>query len=364
MKKFIALVMVVLLMTAILAGCAPAATDAPAAPAAPAEPAAPAPEQPGEASVEEDRPIRIGVAFATEVASRFRFEEKFMLERAEELGVELLVQWANYEAARQESQVENLITQGIDALILIGTSNMISPLVYRVKDVGIPVIAYDMFINDAPLDAFLNRDDTAAGEMQIRAAIEHTGGSGNYVILKGEPASSVAQAMGEAYHDVLQDYPDITVVVEQFHAAWSAEDALMTAENAITLTDGNIDAFVASADVLALGIIPAVTAAGLDGEVFISGMDCEIPAMQLIDQGVISISVWTKIDSMARQAIDVAYNLARGTPFEYDQIVMSGSYEVPMVYVPIVGVTRENLLEWVEEIAPEGWVTREEVFGN
>ena len=138
----------------------------------------------------------------------------------------------------------------------------------------------------------------------------------------------------------------------------------MTAENAITATGGDIDAFVASADVLALGIMPAVTASGLAGDVFISGMDCEIPAMQLIDQGIIHISVWTMIDEMARQAVETAYHLVRGSDFHYDQIITSGSYEIPMVYVPIVGVTNANLEAWVDSIAPEGWITREEVFGH
>jgi len=363
MKKILAFVLAVLLVAAVFAACSPATPATPATPTAPETPAA---GQTGDdtAGDEEDRPIRIGVSFATEVAARFRFDEKFMLQRADELGVELLVQWANYDATRQENQVENLITQGIDALIIIGVSNMISPLVYRVQEAGIPVIAYDQFINYAPVDAFLNRDDFAAGYIQIRAAIEHAGGSGNFVLLKGDPASSVAQAMGEAYRHVLQNYPDITIVAEQFHDGWSAERALMTAENAITATGGDIAAFVASADVLALGIMPAVTASGLAGEVFISGMDCEIPAMQLIDQGIISVSVWTMIDEMARQAVETAYNLARGNAFHYDQIVVSGNYEIPMVYVPIIGVTRENLEDWVDNIAPEGWITREEVFGH
>ena len=366
MTKLIAWVLFAFMLTGLLAGCAGETAQDTPAPAQggqePAQdtqtPAAPPADGPG------DEPIRIGVSFATEVAARFRFDERFMLEKAEELGVELLVQWANYDATRQTNQVENLITQGVDAIIIIGVSNNISPLIYRVRETGIPVVSYDQFILYAPVDAHLDRDNFDAGRIQIEAAIAHTGGQGNFVLLKGDPASSVAQAMGEAYRYVLQNYPNINVVIEQFHSGWSAEAALMTAENAITATEGNIDAFVASADVLALGIMPAVRAAGLDGTVFISGMDCEIPAMQLIDQGVMTISVWTKIDQQARQAVEAAYNLIRGRPVEYNYLVTTGQYEIRKISVPILGITRDNLEDWVDNIAPPGWITREDVFVN
>lgn len=308
-----------------------------------------------------DKKIKIGVSFATELAARWEFDEKFMQETADRLGADIIFQWANYDQTKQENQVENLITQGIDVLILIGVSNNMSPLVEKVKSEGIPVVCYDNFIVDAPIDAYLDRDNVEAGRMQMRAAMEAIGGKGNIAIIHGEPTSSVVQGMEIGYKEVLEEYPDVNVVVEQYHEGYSAEKALKTVENALSAHNNDIDAFICTADILTLGILPAIEAAGLSGKTFITGMDCEVAAMQAVYNGVIGIDIWTEIDKCAVRAVEIAYALATGQDFEYDEIVQNGEYEVPKVLVPIMGVTKDNIEEWVNEVAPEGWITMDQI---
>lgn len=314
--------------------------------------------------VEPSKDIKIGVAFATELLARFEFDEMFMQETADRLGAELLVQWANYDQTTQENQVENLITQGIDVLILIGVSSNMSPLVEKVKEEGIPVVCYDNFIVDAPIDAYLDRDNEEAGRIQMQAAIDAIGGAGDIAILHGEPTSSVVHGMEVGYNEILAKYPDVNVVVEQYHEGYSAEKALNTAENALSKHNNKIDAFVCTADILALGILPAVEAAGVLGEVYITGMDCEVPTMQAINKGSIGISIWTEIDKCAIEAVEIAYALATGQDFEYDEMVTNGDYQVPKLYVPVAGITKDNLEDWVENIAPKGWITMEQILSE
>lgn len=309
-----------------------------------------------------DKKVKIGVAFATELAARWEFDEKYMREAADILGAEILIQWANYDQTKQENQVENLITQGIDVLILIGVSNNMSSLVEKVKEEGIPVVCYDNFIVDAPIDAYLDRDNEEAGRIQMQAAMEALGGKGNIGIIHGEPTSSVVQGMEIGYNEVLANYPDVKVVVEQYHEGYSAEKALKTAENALSANNNDIDAFICTADVLTLGIIPAVEAAGLAGKTYLTGMDCEVAAMQAVNNGIIGINIWTEIDRCATQAVEVAYALANGQEFNYDEIVKNGEHEVPKLYVPIVGITKDNLEDWVRNIAPDGWITMDQIL--
>lgn len=311
--------------------------------------------------VSTDKKIKIGAAFATELAARWEFDEKFMRETADRLGADIIFQFANYDQTKQENQVDNLITQGIDVLILIGVSNNMSPTVEKVKAEGIPVVCYDNFIVDAPIDAYLDRDNVEAGRIQMQATIEAIGEKGNIAIIHGEPTSSVVQGMKIGYDEILAKYPDINVVVEQYHEGYSAEKALKTAENALSANNNDIDAFVCTADVLTLGIIPAVEAAGLDGKAYLTGMDCEIPAMQAVNNGVIGINIWTEIDKCATRAVEVAYAIATGQDFEYDEIVENGNYDVPKIYVPIMGVTKDNLEDWVNNVAPEGWISMDQI---
>jgi len=311
-----------------------------------------------------NKPFKVGIAFATEVAARFKFDEKYMRETIEAAGGEVLVQWANYDQTKQENQVENLITQGIDALILIAVSPSMGPLVEKVKAEGIPVVCYDNFIENAPLDAYLDRDNHAGGVMQMEATMKAIGGKGNIAIIHGEPTSAVVQGFKRGYDEVLAKYPDVNVVVEQYHEAYSAEKALKTAENALSAYNNNIDAFVCTADVLTLGILPAIEAAGLAGKVFLTGMDCEVAAMQAVHKGYIGIDIWTKIDECATRAAEIAVALVKGEDFEYDEIIKNGDYEVPKVFVPIMGVTKDNLEDWVNNVAPEGWITMEQILAQ
>lgn len=72
-----------------------------------------------------------------------------MVETIEAAGGKALVQWANYDQTKQENQVDNLITQGIDALILIAVSSNMSATV-EVKGRGIPVVCYLILLRNAP----------------------------------------------------------------------------------------------------------------------------------------------------------------------------------------------------------------------
>jgi D-xylose transport system substrate-binding protein len=311
----------------------------------------------------EVRKIKIGVSFATQVAARFQFDERYMKETADALGAELLVQWANYDQARQESQVENLITQDIDALILVAVSTNMAPLVEKVKAEGIPVVCYDNFIENAPLDAYLDRDNQEAGRIQMRAAVAAIGGKGNIAIIHGEPTSAVVQGMRTGYHEVLASSPDITIVTEQYCEGYSAEKALKIAENALSANNDNIAAFVLTSDVLTLGILPAIEAAGLSGKAFLTGMDCEVAAMQAVDKGIIGIDIWTEIDKCAIRAVEIACALVKGEQFEYDNLMENGSYQVPKIFVPILGVTKANMENWVNNVAPDGWISMKDIRG-
>ena len=92
-------------------------------------------------------------------------------------------------------------------------------------------------------------------------------------------------------------------------------------------------------------------------------MDCEIPACSAIYNGTMGMSVWTEIDKCATRAAEIAMALAKGEDFEYDEMVQNGDYQVPKVFVPIIGVNKDNLEQWVTEMAPEGWITMEQITG-
>ena len=369
MKKLTALLLTVSMVVSLTA-CSSGGTSGTTA-ASPAgeagtqatEAASQATEAAKEASGKEEG-FTIGIAFANENGARWHYDEKFMVETIEAAGGKALVQWVNYDQTKQENQVDNLITQGIDALILIAVSSNMSATVEKVKEEGIPVVCYDNFVENAPLDAYLDRDNVEAGRIQMKAAMEAIGGKGKIAIIHGEPTSSVVLGMKKGYDEVLASYPDVEVVLEQYCEGYSAEKALKYAENALSANNDDIQAIVCTADVLTLGILPALESAGLAGQVFLTGMDCEVAAMQAVNKGYIGVDIWTEIDVCASEAAKAAIALVKGGEVDYDEMIDNGDYKVPKKYVPIVGVTKDNIEEWATQIAPEGWITMEQIEGG
>lgn len=314
----------------------------------------------GEADANND-PIRIGVAMKTETQPRWEYDVKYMKERAKELNAELIIQWANDDITLQTNQVENLLTQGIDVLIIVPVTDQTGNLVEMAKSENVPVVAYDALPANSDVDAFITRDNYETGRLQIEAAIEYAGKDANFAILKGDPPTTVAQEIAQAYDDYIKEY-DLNVVAEQWHPGWSTETALQTAENALSAQDDDIQAFITSNDGMALGVAQALRGRGLDGDVFVSGMDVEITAAQNIAEGTQTMSVWTLLDDQARVAIETAVDLANGNEIEADDYTDNEFKEVPTLFAEVIEVNANNLREYVTEIAPEGWMSEEEVF--
>ena len=88
--------------------------------------------------------------------------------------------------ARQASQVENLISQGINVLILAPVDSIAAaPLVEKAHKAGIKVIAYDRFIYAPDLDLYIAFNNIRIGELQGQFLIRSVP-KGNYIIMSGE----------------------------------------------------------------------------------------------------------------------------------------------------------------------------------
>lgn len=315
-----------------------------------------------DSEVEGEEKIKIGVAMKTEVQPRWKFEVEYMEQIANELNAEIIVQWANDDVTKQGNQIENLLSQGIDALIVVPVTDKIGPFIQSAKNEGIPVVSYDALPEDSDIDLFVTRDNQKVGELQAEAALEFTNGEGNYAILKGDPATSVAQGIAEAYEEILLNNDDINIVTDHWHQNWSTEEALKTAENALSAQEDNIQAFVSSNDGMAMGVAQALKGRNMEGKVFLSGLDVEIGSAKLIAEGIQTMSVWTMIDDQAQKAMLGAINLAKGENVSADSVTDNGLKDVPTIFSDVISVNQDNLCEYINDLAPEGWITVEEVF--
>jgi D-xylose transport system substrate-binding protein len=313
---------------------------------------------------ETDGDIVIGVAMKTQLQKRWEFDVQAMQEKAEELGVELVVQWANDDPQAQASQVENLLSQDIDALIITPVDGVAAAeQAEAAKAAGIPVVSYDIGIqNTTDVDYFVIRDNPMVGVLQAEAALEFAP-SGKYALIEGDAANDVAQAIAASHEEVLSG-ADVEIVYNDFTKNWDPQTALATAENLLSANNDEIAAFLTANDGMATGVIQALEARALAGQVFVSGLDADVANLQLIKSGAQTMSVWTKIDEQGALAVDIAAQLIEGEAPEPEMTVDNGAGEIPAALAPVVPVTADTLCEFVTEVAPEGWVTVEDVYDD
>lgn len=76
------------------------------------------------------------------------------------------------------------------------------------------------------------------------------------------------------------------------------------------------------------------------------------------------MTVWTPIDEMARKAANGAYKLAKKEALQTNAKVNNGMKDVPTDLIPVVELNKGNMLKFVDEIAPKGWVAKEEIYKN
>jgi D-xylose transport system substrate-binding protein len=311
-----------------------------------------------------DEQIVIGVAMKTQQQRRWAFDVEAMQKKADELGVKLIVQWANDDASAQSSQIENLLSQGVDALIITPVDDKAAAAsVTQARAEGIPVLAYDIGIQGVPVDYFVIRDNPQVGVLQAEGALAFNP-DGNYALIEGDPANDVAQAIHTAHLETL-DGTSPTIVYDQFTKNWDPTTALSEAETILSSNDDKVSAFLTANDGMATAVVQALRGRGLAGSVFVSGLDADAENLKLIDEGVQTMSVWTQIDEQGAIAVEVATKLAKGEKVDPETTIDNGSGEdIPARVAPVVAITKENLCDFVNNIAPEGWVTAADVFAD
>src|SRR5918993_5523687 len=213
--------------------------------------------------------LRIGLSMDTLKEERWQRDRDLFVARAKELGAEVLVQSANGDDKAQVQQSENLLTQGVDVLVVIPHNGEVAAtIVESAKSKGVPVISYDRLIRSSEPALYVSFDNEKVGEMQARYLLERAP-KGNYVLIGGAPTDNNATLFRKGQMNVLKpaiDRGDIKVVANQWARDWLASEALRHTENALTQANNNVAAIVVSNDGTAGGVISALEVQKLAGK--------------------------------------------------------------------------------------------------
>src|SRR5712671_7053808 len=155
-------------------------------------------------------PVRIGFSMDTLKEERWQRDKALVEQRAKEVGAELDIQVANGDDAVQTKQADNLLTKGVDVLIVAPHNGEIAAsIVEAAHRKGVPVIAYDRLIRNSDVDLYVSHQVVKIGEMQAKYLLDHVNKKpANFVIVGGSPTDNNALLLHQGQMNVLKPAVD------------------------------------------------------------------------------------------------------------------------------------------------------------
>jgi D-xylose transport system substrate-binding protein len=295
------------------------------------------------------RPL-IGLSLDTLKEARWQADKDLFVARCNALGADVKVTEANSDDTRQMSDVNGLITSGVDVLVIVphnGTA--MAAAVRAANQANIPVIAYDRLIRDSDLDLYISFDNVRVGELQAQYLVDKLP-KGRIVRIYGSKTDNNAFQFKQGQDNVLKPYidrGDIKVVHEDWAEDWKPENGKRIAQAALTGHPQGFDAILASNDGVAGGAIQALSEEKIAGKVLVTGQDAELVACQRIVAGTQAMTVYKPLKMLANRAAEVAVQMANGKAIIANTSVNNGTADVPTIAEKIMSTTKDNMIDTV-----------------
>ncbi len=199
---------------------------------------------------------------------------------ANSLGIEVIVVDAKNDTATQVSQVQDLITQGIDAFIYIPAGAAAAAVPTRLaRAEGIPVINVDREPDGAPGDTFIAGESVNSAYEVCNHIIGLANGEGKIAIIHGQKGTTPEVLRFEGCERAINENPGVELVAQQWSQQWSPDEGFNIAQNMLQ-ANPDINLIFGQADGLAMGAAKAVEVAGLTDQVTIGGYDGDGAALE------------------------------------------------------------------------------------
>jgi D-xylose transport system substrate-binding protein len=312
---------------------------------------------------QEPRP-KIGLLMDTlKEEERWQRDRALFLERAKQLGADVLVEAAERDDARQLQQAESLLARNVQVLVVVPHSaEAAGRIVEAAKKRSVPVISYDRLILKADIDLYLSYDNRSVGEQQAQF-LRNRAPKGNYILLGGAPTDHNAKLIREGQLAALEDAVksgDIKIVADPWTPDWRADEAMELIEAALKKARNQVVAVVASNDVTAGGAIKALEKQGLAGKVLVSGQDANLDAVRRIASGTQTMTVYKPLRPLAREAAATAVQLAKGEKVEGTSTVDNGLKQVQATLFSPLTIHKDL----IPILFSDNFLTREQVYGT
>jgi putative multiple sugar transport system substrate-binding protein len=281
----------------------------------------------------------VGIAMPTQSTQRWNQDGGNMKTMFEQAGYKVDLQFGEDIVENQIAQIENMITKGVNILIIAPIDgDSLADVVDKAAEQKIPVIAYDRLIRNTPnISYYATFDNFKVGVIQGNYIIEKMGlkdgkGPFNIELFGGDPADNNAGFFYNGAMSVLQPYIDngqLRVKSGQTGMdvvgtpGWSASAAQARMDNILTgfYSDGSrVDIILAPADLLSYGLISSVKSIGYGSPnlpiPLITGQDAEIAAIKYIISGEQAQTIFKDTRELAKKVVEMVEAVLSGRKAE------------------------------------------------
>lgn len=312
----------------------------------------------------EEHKIQIGLTVDSFVIERWIRDRDVFVATARELGADVNVQDAGADAEEQISQIEYFISKQVDVIVVIARDcGVLSDVVQKAQNAGIPVISYDRMINNANTDFYISFDNRKVGEIMAQALIDAIPQGGDIFMIQGSSSDNNVKMLKEGFDDTIED-TNLNVVYEANCDGWTAELAVGYVEEALEKYP-HVKGIMCGNDDIASQVVQVLAENQLAGNVVVIGQDGDLAACQRIVEGTQYMTAFKSIEDLAREAAKYAVEIGSGREASelkgVTEKVNDGTYDIPSKVLDPIAVTRENI---DEVIIDGGFHRRDEVYLN
>lgn len=271
------------------------------------------------AAGEDDDTVTIGLAVANQQADFFNQIRQAVEAEADGQDVEVIVADAKGDSDTQVSQIQDFITQGVDAIIYIPAGATAATVPMRAADdAGIPVVTVDRNPEGAPGDTFIATDSVAAAEALGDFVIDQTGGEGAVGVIQGQVGTTPEIDRDKGFTTALESSPGLTEVARQASSQWAQDEGFDIATDMLQ-AHPEITVLFGRADALALGAATAARSAGRD-DILVVGFDGDVAGLEAVQDGTLAATITQPTQAMGKLALESAVKLANGDELPAEQL--------------------------------------------
>jgi inositol transport system substrate-binding protein len=257
-----------------------------------------------------DDKITIGATFPVLDAFLQKVADGIQAE-ADAQGAELTIVAADNKVDTQLSQVENFISQGVDAILVVAVDTSAAGPMTEAAKAGVPIV----YVNRNPSQAgvpYVGSNSLVSGQLEMEQLAKLANNKGDVVIMQGEVTNEAALDRTKGCEEKAAAAG--MKVVKTGTANWDRAQGQKLMENWIQ-SGTKFDVVCANNDEMALGAILALKAAGKKlgaGGVLVGGVDATADALASLKAGELATTVFQDASGQGAGGVKAAISLING----------------------------------------------------